>query len=313
VAQGQTGWGSLWQKFLNEITQGDVELQAFLQRLAGYILTGEGIEQVLVNIWGPGGNGKSVFADTLSNILGSYAQAAAMESFTATNSDRHPTDLAGLVGSRLVLAEETQAGRKWDEQRIKRITGGSRLRARFMHKDFFEYLPTFKLLVIGNHAPEIANVDDAMRRRLHIVPFTYVPAEIDLDLKEKLKEEYPQILAWMISGCLMWQRDKLSPPEVVVQHTQNYMNEEDKVCAWLEDCCLIDGKSDVSTADLYRSWNDWCRRQGMQPGTQTELSRKLDTKTRDLNFKKFQIGPASHRLRGYRGIQIIQNNMEDLL
>lgn len=148
-------------------------------------------------LYGTGSNGKSVFVNTLVTILGDYAANAPMETFMDSRTDRHPTDLAGLRGARMVTATETEQGRRWNESRIKEITGGDRITARFMHKDNFTYPPTYKLVMSGNHKPAIRNVDEAMRRRMHLIPFEVtVPREKrDRRLQEKLLEERDGILA----------------------------------------------------------------------------------------------------------------------
>ena len=184
----------LWTRFLREITGGDAELQAYLQRAVGYCLTGSVREHALFFAHGPGGNGKGVFLNTVAAILGDYATVASMDSFTATHTDRHPTDMAMLRGARLVTAQETEEGRRWAEARIKALTGGDPITARFMRQDFFTYQPQFKLFVAGNHKPSLRNIDDAIRRRLHLIPFTFKPARPDRDLPEKLKPEWPAIL-----------------------------------------------------------------------------------------------------------------------
>src|SRR6266850_943776 len=140
-----------------------------------------------------------------------------METFTASLNDRHPTDLAMLRGARLVTASETEEGRAWAEARIKQLTGGDRIAARFMRQDFFQYSPEFKLLVIGNHKPTLHNVDDAARRRFNIVPFIFKPAKPDHKLEQKLLAEAPAILQWMIDGCLDWQNNGLIRPAVVLE------------------------------------------------------------------------------------------------
>ena len=163
----------LWLKFLGEATNGDNELIRFLQQWSGYNLTGEVTEHALVFVYGPGGNGKGVYDSTVSAILGDYCRTAAMETFTASKNDRHPTELANLRGARMVRASETEDGRSWSETRIKQLTGGDRIPARFMRQDFFEYDPQFKLTIYGNHKPSLSSVDDAAKRRINIVPFTH--------------------------------------------------------------------------------------------------------------------------------------------
>jgi putative DNA primase/helicase len=164
-------------------------------------------EHALFFGYGTGANGKSVLLSTIAGTLGEYHRTAPIETFTASNADRHPTDLAGLRAARLVTATETEEGRRWAESRIKKLTGGDKVAARFMRQDFFEYRPAFKLIIAGNHKPSLRSVDEAIRRRFHLIPFsiTIPPEERDPDLAEKLKDERPAILAWLIEGCLEWQ------------------------------------------------------------------------------------------------------------
>lgn len=295
-----------WEAFLRETTSGDEEMERFLQAFAGYVLTGTTVEQTLLFVWGPGKNGKTVFAETLAGVLGDYAQRAALDTFAATKGDRHPTDLAGLLGARLVISEETQAGRRWDEQRIKALTGGGKIRARFMRQDFFEFTPTFKIVVVGNHAPGIANVDEAMRRRLLIAPFTHQPPVRDVTLQDTLREqEWPQILQWMINGCLRWQREGLKIPERIERFTQEYIADEDLVSQWLAECCAFEEGAEVSRADLYRSWQQWCYRRGEDPGGIKSLKRKLDPKKAEYRFFDRKVDAPGGRINGYRGIRLV--------
>jgi putative DNA primase/helicase len=205
VAPAITAECPTWVHFLHEATDRDVELARFLQQWAGYCLTGITREHALVFVFGPGGNGKTVFNNVLAGILADYATTAAMETFASSMSDRYPTDLAMLRGARFVTASETEEGRPWAETRIKAMTGGDRISARFMRQDFFTYKPQFKITIIGNHKPVLRNVDDAARRRFSIVPFVHEPASPDPELEAK-QAEWPGILRWMIDGCLDWQR-----------------------------------------------------------------------------------------------------------
>ena len=214
-----------WLAFLERVTAADAELIAFLQRIAGYCLTGSTSEHALFFLYGTGSNGKSTFLNAITGVIGGYCRTAPIETFTASPSDRHPTDLAGLRGARLVTAVETEEGRRWAESKIKALTGGDKIAARFMRQDFFEYTPQFKLLIAGNHKPGLRSVDEAIRRRLHLIPFTItIPAEErDLGLPDKLKAEAPGILNWMIDGCLQWQQIGLAPPKVVTDATAAYL------------------------------------------------------------------------------------------
>jgi putative DNA primase/helicase len=184
-----------WLKFLDRVCGQNAELIAFLQRVAGYSLTGSTAEHALFFLFGTGANGKSTFVNALTSAWGDYHKTSPIETFTASNSDRHPTDLAGLRGARLVTSVETEEGRRWAESKIKSLTGGDRIAARFMRQDFFEFTPTFKLVVAGNHKPGLRSVDEAIRRRFHLVPFTVtIPVdERDEKLGETLKAELPGI------------------------------------------------------------------------------------------------------------------------
>jgi putative DNA primase/helicase len=229
---------SLWLTFLAHITGGDGELQSFLQRWCGYALTGSTREHALAFGYGVGANGKSVFTSTVAGILADYAVTAPIETFTVTSTEQHPTELARLRGARLVVATETEEGRRWAESKIKMLTGGDKIAARFMRQDFFEYRPQFKLWIVGNHKPGLRSVNEAIRRRFLLVPFNVVisPEERDKDLTEKLKAEWPGILSWMIAGAVEWQHIGLAPPTVVTDATAAYLESEDAVSLWLEEC-----------------------------------------------------------------------------
>jgi putative DNA primase/helicase len=170
-----------WLAFLDRVMGGDVTLIAFLRRLTGYALTGSTREHALAFLYGTGANGKSTLLNAVTGIASDYHRTAPIETFTANNTDRHPTDLAGLRGARLVTATETEEGRRWAESRIKALTGGDRIAARFMRQDFFQYVPQFKLVIAGNHKPGLRSVDKAMRRRFHLIPFTVTIPPDDYD------------------------------------------------------------------------------------------------------------------------------------
>jgi putative DNA primase/helicase len=249
----------------------------YLKRLFGYALTGITREHALAFLYGTGANGKSVLLSTVAGILGDYHTTAPIETFTDSKSDRHPTDLAGLMGARLVTASETEEGRRWAESKIKTLTGGDRVKARFMRQDFFEYVPQFKLVIAGNHKPGLRSVDEAISRRLHLVPFVVtIPAEErDKELAEKLKAEWPGILSWMIEGCLEWQRIGLLPPDAVVAATAEYLAAEDAFRAWLADCCEPCPSAFEATAHLFDSWTAWCARTGEFAGSRKRFREKL--------------------------------------
>jgi putative DNA primase/helicase len=270
----------LWREFLARITGNDPELQSYLQRVCGYALTGDTSEDALFFLYGTGANGKSVFIKTIAGILGDHHKTASMETFTVTNSERHPTDLAMLRGARLVTAIETEEGKRWDEAKIKALTGGDLIQARFMRQDFFEYTPRFKLMIAGNHRPAIRSVDEAIRRRMNLIPFTVtIPIEErDLDLADKLKAEWPGILAWIIEGCLAWQQEGLRPPQAVTAATENYLEAEDALRAWIEECCETGPNESDSTTNLWVGWKSWAEAAGEYVGNKRKFGQKLEDK-----------------------------------
>lgn len=251
-----------WMRFLDVATAGDAELQAFLQRMAGYALTGSTRDHALFFVYGTGGNGKGTFLNTLTHLLGDYAQPASMDVFTESKGDRHPTELASLRGARLVSAQETEEGKRWAEARIKALTGGDPIRARYMRQDEFTFVPQFKLIIAGNHKPGLRNVDEAIKRRLHMVPFTVNlrPDQRDPQLPDKLLLEGPGILAWAVQGCLEWQRAGLRPPERVLAATDEYLEQQDTLGAWIEECCDMGGQARSSS--LYANYKGWAERSG---------------------------------------------------
>ena len=288
-----------WLEFLTEAAAGNPALVDFLQRWFGYCLTGITREHSLLFVYGPGGNGKSVMLTTVAGIMGAYAATAAMDTFTASHSDRHPTDLAMLDGARMVIATETDEGRAWAEARIKALTGGDAITARFMRQDFFTFTPAFKLTISGNHKPTLSNVDDAARRRFNIAPFLNKPAHPDPHLVETLQREWPGILRWMIEGCLAWQREGLSRPKVVLAATEDYFAEQDVLAQWVDECCECDGRIGDTRKNLFNSWRTYATDRAEDPHNSkwftTMLEREGYLRAKDCDL---------FRGRGFRGIRV---------
>ena len=280
TAVGPGSYCPLWHTFLARITGGNAELQGFLQRVFGYALTGITREHALFFGYGTGANGKGTALNTLTGILGGYAAVAPMEVFVASHSDRHPTELAMLRGARLVTAQETEEGRQWAEARIKALTGGDPITARYMRQDFFTFTPQFKLFIAGNHKPGLRGVDEAIRRRLHLIPFTVtIPAsERDLTLADRLKSEWAGILAWAIEGCLHWQRIGLRPPAAVRDATTDYIAAEDALATWLKERCKAVGYGGTESSVLFRDWRQWMQAAGESPGSQKRFSQALEAR-----------------------------------
>jgi len=270
----------LWRHFLGQVTDWNAELESFLQRMVGYSLTACTCEECLFFLFGLGANGKSKFIGAISGMMGSYAKTAPIETFICTSGERHPTDLAGLQGARLVTAIETEPDRRWAESKIKTLTGGDPISARFMRQDFFEFTPAFKLIIVGNHRPSLRSANEAIRRRFHLVPFnvTIPEAERDLNLADKLRAEWPGILQWAIEGCIAWHRDGLGPPAIVKDATAAYLANEDHVARWIEDCCLVGEREVAKTQALYKNYCAWCEANNEKPLSSKEFSPELDRK-----------------------------------
>jgi putative DNA primase/helicase len=289
-----------WRAFLERITAGDKELQAFLQRVVGYALTGTTAEHALFFLYGTGANGKSVFLNTIKGILAEYQKTAPIETFIESHNDKHPTDLAGLRGARLVTAVETEQGRRWAESKIKTLTGGDPIAARFMRQDFFEFTPQFKLLIAGNHKPTLRSVDEAIKRRFNLIPFTVtIPVEErDPDFAEKyLRPEWPGILQWMIDGCLEWRRIGLAPPKIVTEATNAYLESEDAVLAWIEERCELDSSAFEPRPRLYESWRLWSDKSGEKATSAKWLFERLES-TNGIHAHK------KHGTRGFTGLRL---------
>lgn len=297
-----------WQRFLGQVTGGDDALMAYLQRMAGYCLTGATSEHALFFLYGTGANGKSVFVNTLFTLLGDYAANAPMDTFMESRGDRHPTDLAGLRGARLVGATETEQGRRWNESKLKEVTGGDRISARFMRQDFFTYVPQFKLVIAGNHKPAIRNIDEAMRRRLHLIPFTLTvpPGQRDHQLPNKLLAEAEGILHWAVAGCLAWQREGLKPPRSVVEATEEYFEAEDALGRWLEERCVRHPNATALTAELFSDWKQWAEAAGEFVGALRRFSDLLLAR----GFDKWR-NPSG--VRGFVGLELKERPQERFL
>lgn len=288
----------LFTSFLKTISKDDAEHILYLCRMSGYFLTGVTREQALFFGHGPGGNGKGVYVKTMSGIMKDYHTQANMDMFMASKNERHLTDLAGLQGARLVTATETERGRQWAEARIKTLTGEDKIRARFMRQDEFTYEATYKLFMIGNNTPRFeGGVDEAMRRRLQMIPFIVKILEPDNEFANKLKAEWPGILQWMIDGCLEWQRTGLTPPPTVLAATSEYLAEEDTIIAWIDDKCERNAAHFEPTTALFASWSAWAKASGETVGSRKDFKKSIIAH----GCKPDRVAAA----RGFKGLRII--------
>jgi len=266
-----------WLQFLNEVFDGDQDMIEFVQRAAGYALTGETREHKLFFLYGTGRNGKSVFLNVLFKLFGDYSRRAHVSTFLNTSGDKHPTDLAGLQGARLVVASEIPKGKTWDESTIKDLTGGDTITARFMQGNFFDFDPQLSLFIAGNNMPSFKGVDEAIRARVMLIPFTvtFAPEQRDMHLEDKLLAEGPMILQWAIDGALKWQRDGLRVPARVSGASDEYFDDEDTLGQFLADRTTLDADAFITTSDLHMRFKLWCEAQGLQPWTQNTLRKEV--------------------------------------
>jgi putative DNA primase/helicase len=255
-------------EFLEQVFPNDPGLHNFLQRLSGYAATGSTREHVLAFGYGTGRNGKGTLISILAYILGDYHKAAEIETFLATRNERHSTELARLAGARFVTASEPEDHQRWATARVKKLTGGDPVTARFMRQDDFEYSPQFLLCVIGNHKPSFGAVDPALRDRLLRLSFNayFAPDKCDRELLDKLKAEADGILSWLIKGAALWLKDGLAAPPSVLAATEAYLASEDLFAQWIDDYCVVAKTAAGPSSALYASWRDFAEAQGERAG-----------------------------------------------
>jgi putative DNA primase/helicase len=282
-----------WERFLRDIYGGDEEIVGFMQRYLGYCLTGDVREQKFVILYGDGSNGKSTLIETLiggdgaDGVLGTdYAGPVSVKLLTGTNNE-HPTLQASLFGKRIVYCAESGASSGLNEERIKQITGGDRIVARRMREDFWDFPPTHKLLLLTNHKPAIKGTDHGMWRRIALVPHVVKfwdpdrgesgPDQLrqDKKLKPKLQAEASGILAWLVRGCLQWQKRGLEMPDAVKAATEEYRCEQDIVGRFIDECCELGDGFTVAKGDLYRDLERWGEESGEDVLTKTAVGRWL--------------------------------------
>jgi len=276
-----------WRRFLREVFGEDGDLIEYVQRVAGYCLTGDTSEQKLWFLHGLGANGKSTLLDVLRRLVGDYGSHAAIETFLRRDQDTTRNDLAALQGARLVTAAETEEGRAIDESMVKTLTGGDPVRCRFLYGEYFEYEPSFKILIATNHRPVVRGQDAGIWRRLHLIPFEQsFEGRADPRLLDELRAELPGILAWAVQGCLAWQEAGLAAPKSVSGATTAYRSDMDELQGFFDECCVFIDTATTSSKDLYRAYKAWCERAGERPRSMRRLGsmlgerllRKLHTK-----------------------------------
>lgn len=284
----------LWNHFLDRIMQGNLDLLAYLQRCVGYSLTGDVSEQCFFVLWGTGANGKSVFVRTVSALLGEYANDAEFSTFLLKRNDSLRNDIADLKGARFVSAIEMEEGRRLAESMVKALTGGDKIKARFLYSEYFSFRPEFKLWLASNHKPQIRGADYAMWRRVRLIPFTVTIPEQEQDprLSDRLAAELPGVLNWALTGCEWWQAEGLGMPEAVTQATQDYRAESDPIGGFVDECCVVHPNYDVPIADLYKAYQEWCEDSGERALRKQDFSSRLD----DKGFRGDKVGGKMVRI-----------------
>lgn len=261
----------LWDETLELFFAGDRKLIAYWQRLCGYSLVGVIRDHILPVAYGTGSNGKSTILGTLLEILGDYAMKCPPDMLMARQADTHPTDRTDLFRKRLVVAIETESGRRLNETMVKELTGGDRIRARRMREDFWEFSPTHTLVMATNHKPTVLGSDKGIWRRLRLIPFTVSVEDdkADKTMPERLRAEFKGILAWCVRGCLEWQQVGLNEPDVVKVATGEYRREQDRIRTFLGDETIEHVNGDVQASKLYARYRAWCEANGERSLSQT--------------------------------------------
>lgn len=285
----------LWDQFLKTTFQSNAALERYLQRLAGLTFIGEVLEHVLPFLHGPGGNGKTVFAEVLSTIAGDYATEAP-QGFLVAGRDKHETELANLQGRRMVVGSEVNENTRFDEAKVKLLSGGDKITARFMRQDFFTFVPSHTFWLLGNSQPKVETGGDSFFRRMRLIPFTHTVPEADRieNLQQRLvEEEGPGILAWIITGAVAYATDGLETPADVMAATDTYRAEEDHLGRFMEDRCAVGGGDGarVEISELRKAYDAWCRAQHEDGMNTTAFGRQLK--------QRFGIGVAKSNGRRF--------------
>ena len=294
-------------RFLDQIMGGDAEMIQYLQKVFGYSLTGSTKEHCMFFFYGSGRNGKGTLLNIFSYILKDYAVQAANAIFLDKKVESHPTDLAALMGARLVRSSELPVGKVWNDTLLKQVTGGDPISARKMRQDPINFTPQFTLIFDANNAPSVRGVDEAFRRRVKVVPFNFTVSEAENDphLGEKLRVESPAILKWAIDGAIQWQRGGLHAPMKVREATNVYLDAEDTLGRFIDDQMLRDPAGRIHSSDLQTRFGQYLFRQGLSAWSETTLGKEM----RKRGFKPFK----SNGIRGFEGLRFQQTQVMSLI
>lgn len=284
-----------WDEFIEQITCGDRALAAYLQRVVGYCLTGSVRDKCFFFCYGArGDNGKSVFIETINELLGDYALALNRQALIKHKFGKQgpSNDIAQLAGPRLATVSETAVGEEWDDAIIKDLTGGDKISARFLHKENFTFRPKCKLLIRGNNKPEITDPTSAMWRRIHLIPFNahFTEEQQDKQLLQKLiRRDLSGILSWAVEGCLAWDKMGLCPPDSVMSAVTEYRDEQDTLGLFLRECCEYVPGIETRASALHGAYQKWAFKHGQKSMSLTAFGTEMSAK----NYSK---------VKNYRGI-----------
>jgi putative DNA primase/helicase len=296
----------LWEECLHQWTGGNKELQGFLQRAVGYSLSGDVSEEVLFFVHGPTAAGKSSFLEAIKARLGDYARTTDFETFVHKKESGIRNDIAGLAGRRFVVSIEVDKGKRLAEGLVKMVTGGDTVSARFLHKEFFEFVPQFKLWLAANDAPRVNDDDSAMWRRILRIPFDHVIPDNERDptVKVRLKESDEcgsAILSWAVEGCLQWREKRLKVPAIIRQATEQYQSDMDPLRDFFADVCTFGDNSKVTVARLREAYDAWCRQNGESHALDSkEFAARLQAK----GCKPLMMKILGKTARGWSGIGV---------
>ena len=286
-----------WQQFLLEVFQEDLEMIDFVQRAIGYTLTGLTKEQCLFLLYGVGANGKSTFLEILQKVTGEYGLTARFETFRDRKYEGIPTEIARMAGARFVKSIETKEGAKINEERVKVLTGGDKISARFLYGREFDFYPICKIWIAVNHKPPVTDTTISYWRRMREIDFEVnFEGREDKELPQKLESELCGILAWAVRGCLNYQSQGLEPIEKIKKATEQYRYDSDVLNHFIDQKLVIDRSKEIKASDLYAAYKQWVNDNGEYLLTSRMFSRRMVEK----DFSKDLRGSYVY----YRGIEL---------
>lgn len=284
----------LWNEFLKEVIE-DEDRILYLQELLGATLFGDSRFHVLPVLVGTGANGKSTLLDIVAKILGDYSATMPENFLLETGNNAHPTEIARLRGVRFAVASETRPDGRFNEARVKMLTGGDMLSARFMNQNFFDFKPTHTLFLAVNHLPEVKSGGDGFWRRLRKIDFrkTVPPEKRKENLADLIVEqEGAGVLKWIVEGAVRITEHGMTEPDSVKLSTQEYRHEEDHLAKFIDEKILVADGASVTKTSVFNAYRSWCNENGEKPVPQNNFNRELKARigvgeSTSVGFKMF--------------------------